>query len=112
MTVVGCTGLLGGSGSNGAGYACHGTFSLEGRTYDDAIPGNDLLQPGAKLAGVTVKRDPALFTTAARLPTQHASASVYVAPIVLTVALVVVLALVALLWRRHRARPGGDSGPV
>jgi hypothetical protein len=111
MTVTTCIGLLGGSGSNGAGYACHGTFALGGTTYDDPIPGSAILAPGSKIAGVTVASDPALFTTAALLPTQHTSASVYVAPVVLTVVLVVALAAIAVLWRRHRLRaPGG--GPA
>jgi hypothetical protein len=108
MTVTTCIGLLGGSGSNGAGYSCHGTFTLAGHTYDDPIPGNAELGPGQKIAGITVANDPALFTTAALLPTQHTSSSVYVAPIVLSAVLGVVM-VVALLWRRRRrGRRGTD----
>jgi len=112
MTVTGCIGLLGGSGSNDAGYSCHGTFVLQGHRYDDAIPGNMQLAPGSTLAGVTVASDPALFTTAALLPTQHTSSSVYLAPIVLTIVLVLALVLIAVVRRRRhaRSRAGGPAG--
>ena len=58
VTVTGCTGLLGGSGSNAAGYACRGTFSVAGHRYDEAIPGDTLYPPGTPLAAVTVPGDP------------------------------------------------------
>jgi len=103
MTVTGCIGLLGGSGSNPAGYSCHGTFAVGGRTYDDPIPGNALYGPGQKLAGVTVARDPALFTTPGLLQTEHPSWRVYLTPVILT--LVLVLAIGGLEALRRRRRP-------
>ena len=39
VTVTGCLGLLGGSGSNGAGYACKGTYTFDGRHYVRVHPG-------------------------------------------------------------------------
>jgi hypothetical protein len=102
ITVTGCLGQLGGSGSNAAGYACHGTFSLDGHRYTESIPGNTLRSPGTTLDGVALPGDPALVTTTGALATEHPSANVFVLPIVLLGVLVVsVVALV--LWRR-RAR--------
>jgi len=40
VTVSGCLGLLGGSGSNPAGYACKGSYAFNGHQYMRAIPGN------------------------------------------------------------------------
>lgn len=34
VTMTGCIGLAGGSGSNLAGYECRGTFRLDGRRYN------------------------------------------------------------------------------
>ena len=58
VTITGCQGLLGGSGSNAAGYACRGTFTLDGRRDDEALPGNTLLSPGTKVRAVAVPGDP------------------------------------------------------
>jgi hypothetical protein len=41
VTVSGCLGEMGGSGSNLAGYNCRATFFLAGHRYSDAIPGSD-----------------------------------------------------------------------
>ena len=48
VTITGCQGLLGGSGSNAAGYDCRGTFTLNGQHVDAAIPGSSLLSPGTR----------------------------------------------------------------
>jgi hypothetical protein len=102
MTVTSCMGLLGGSGTNPAGYSCHGTFTLDGRTYDDAVPGYSLLGPGTQLAGVTVLSDPKLFTTPAVLRGEHPSWRVYIAPAVLAGALASVVAVLVGLGRRRQ----------
>lgn len=83
VTVSGCLGLMGGSGSNLVGYQCRGTYTIGGHRYDEGIPGVGFHAPGSKLAGITVAADPALFTTAATLATEHASARVFVLPLIL-----------------------------
>jgi hypothetical protein len=103
VTVTGCTGLLGGSGSNPVGFDCRGTFTLGGHRYTDAIPGNAQHLPGATLRGVTVRDDPGLFSTVGALSTQHPSARVFILPAVLLV--VLALAVGGLVLRRRHLRP-------
>jgi hypothetical protein len=102
VTVTGCTGLLGGSGSNAAGYQCRGSFTLAGHRDNEALPGNTLYPPGTTLRALTVPGDPALVTTANQATAEHPSASVFILPTVLLVLLM--LALGALALRTHRAR--------
>ncbi len=54
FTVTGCLGLLGGSGSNAAGYSCHGTYTLDGHRYAEPLPGNDFHRPGSTVPAVAV----------------------------------------------------------
>ena len=48
FTVSGCLGLLGGSGSNAAGYSCHGTYTLDGRTYSSSSRATRSTDPGPR----------------------------------------------------------------
>jgi biotin operon repressor len=102
VTVSGCLGLLGGSGSNPAGYACQGTFTLDGHRYRESIPGNALRPPGTKVRAVAVSGDPPLLSTAHAVATDRASAGVFVVPSILLVILVVLVG--ALVFRRRRMR--------
>lgn len=118
VTVTGCRGELGGSGSNGAGYVCRGSYRLDGRRYVEPIPGDTLYQPGVTIRAVAVPGDPQLVAPAGTVADEHSSATVYVLP---TVLLVVLLALCGvLLWRAWRRRvkpaaggaPAGDDDPL
>ena len=42
VTVTGCQGQLGGSGSNVAGYSCRGTFTLDGRSHTVTVDAGTL----------------------------------------------------------------------
>jgi hypothetical protein len=99
FTVTGCLGLLGGSGSNAAGYTCRGTFTVDGHRYNEPIPGNADHPPGTVLRAVTVPGDPALVRTARDLAGERTSAKVYVFP---TVLLLVLLLLTGVLLVRRR----------
>jgi hypothetical protein len=101
VTVTGCRGLLGGSGSNGAGYACQGTFVLDGRRYRRAVPGNRLLAPGSQLSLLTVGDDPGLLADPTVVEAEHPSARVFVLPAVLFTTAV---AAGALALRRRKAQ--------
>jgi hypothetical protein len=91
ITVAKCLGLLGGSGSNQAGYACTGSFTVDGHRYVEPIPGDVLLAPGTRIAGIASSRDPSLFTTAAVAARQHASFNVYITPVVLLAAFLLIV---------------------
>jgi hypothetical protein len=120
VTVSSCTGLLGGSGSNAAGYACHGSYHFHGQRYEEAIPGNVNRAPGSRMQAVIAPGDPALLSTPAQVRDDRASWQVFIAPIVL--ALLVMAAIGALAVRRARRRdsvpgagagvPGGQAGGV
>ncbi|MGH9018600.1 MAG: hypothetical protein ACRDY1_12695 [Acidimicrobiales bacterium] len=105
--ITGCLGLLGGSGSNAAGYSCHGTLTFDGRRYSEAIPGDALHQPGQMLRGVAVAGDPPLIDTAAHLATEQASDRVFILPAVLLA--LVVVALAGLALRRRSPGPAPDA---
>jgi hypothetical protein len=107
VTVTTCLGLLGGSGSNPAGYSCQGTFVLDGRRVTDPVPGLAEHAPGDVLHLVTVASDPGLVATPSVLATEHASADVYLAPAVLVVVAAAVGA--GWVWVRRRARGSVDG---
>jgi hypothetical protein len=111
VTVTGCLGLLGGSGSNAAGYACRGTFTLGGHRYNEAIPGNGLRPPGTKVSAVAVAGEPPLLATSHAVATQRASVGVFVVPAILLVILAVLVALVE-LRRRSTRHVGGDGSSL
>lgn len=102
IRVDSCVGLMGGSGSNAAGYACRGSFRFRGATYDVAIPGDVLYPVGADVRAVTVPSDPALVTTAALLRGERASWRVFIAPAAILLAVGLALGVVG--WRRRSAR--------
>jgi hypothetical protein len=99
FTVASCMGLLGGSGTNVAGYACHGTYTLDGHRYSEQLPGNGFHRPGSTVPAIAVPGDPALVSPAAMVKTEHSSAGVFLLPAIL---LVVLALLVLLLVLRHR----------
>jgi hypothetical protein len=102
LTVTHCLGLMGGSGSNLAGYACSGTYTVAGHVFTEDIPGNTLHAPGTTVRGVIVPGDPALFSTPATVASEHASWTVYLVPAVLLALLALLLGLVAARMR-HRS---------
>jgi hypothetical protein len=106
VTVDGCLGLLGGSGSNGAGYACKGTYTYQGRHFLQDIPGTARLTPGSTVHGVIAPDDPGLLSTPSEVAAQHASWTVFVVPAVLFLAFV--LAVGALMVMRQRGPSASD----
>jgi hypothetical protein len=102
FTVASCTGLVGGSGSNPVGYVCHGSYTLNGHTNNEQLPGTDFHRPGSTVPAIAVPGDPALVSPAAMVATEHSSSGVYVVPLVLFVILVLLVALVLLRGRKQR----------
>jgi hypothetical protein len=111
ITVTGCLGLLGGSGSNGAGYSCRGTFMIGGHTYTESIPGNTLREPGTQLQVVTVPGDPALLSPVATVNGEHASGRVFILPVILLAALVLLAAALLLKRRQTLLAISGRPSP-
>jgi hypothetical protein len=109
VTITTCQGLLGGSGSNGAGYACRGTYGLDGRRYNEQLPGTALHAPGTVIRAIAVPGDPALVSPVSVVKAQHSSATVFILPAVLLVLLVAVL-IVVLLRRRGKTGGAGARG--
>ncbi len=102
LTVTGCRGLLGGSGSNAAGYECSGSFQLNGHRYNERIPGSTLYPPGAILQGVVVPGDPSLLSTVRAVASEHRSSTVFILPTVLLA--VLITAVTSLMVGRRRVR--------
>ncbi len=101
-TVSGCIGLMGGSGSNLAGYDCRATFSVGGHRYDEPFSGNTTPVRGARFRAVTVPGDPALLATVGAVAGEQASWRVYILPGALLVVLVLAVTVVWLVARRRR----------
>ena len=103
--MTGCLGLLGGSGSNAAGYSCRGTYTLDGKHFSSVqLPGASFHRPGSTVAAIAVPGDPALVSPASIVATEHSSAGAFVLPVVLAVILLVLVALLVLLRRRRQAK--------
>jgi hypothetical protein len=102
--VTGCIGLLGGSGSNGAGYDCTVTYVYGGQHYAEGAPGNDrVLSTGSTIKGVIASDDPALFSTPRTIAGERASAGVYLVPSILAGVFVVLSAVLVVRLRRARS---------
>lgn len=110
FTVSSCTGLVGGSGSNPVGYVCHGSYTLNGHTYSEQLPGNDFHRPRSTVPAIAVPGDPALVSPAAMVATEHASSGVFLVPLILLVILALLVAFVFLRYRKQRDATG--EGPT
>ena len=96
-----CVGQLGGSGSNVAGYACQGSYQIDGRSHSESLPGSSYYAPGTRVPAISVRSDPNLLSTPAIVSSDRASAAVFILPAVLLSACALSLVVVR-LRRRHR----------
>ena len=106
LTVSHCMALMGGTGSNPAGYECTGTYTYHGRHYTEGVPGSTLYEPGATVHGIVADSDPGLFSTPGTVDAEQASPARVLLP---AAVLVVTLAGAAWLLVRARRRRGGPS---
>ncbi len=109
VTITGCVAQIGGSGSNIAGYRCNGTFTLDGRRYHEGLPGNTAYNPGDVVPAVTLTNDPSLISPARTVAAEHPSWRVFVVPTILAV--IFVLLVGAVLWRRRTRRQTSSAVP-
>lgn len=110
FTVSNCQGLLGGSGSNGAGYACRGTYQLSGRTYDEPLPGTALFAPGAVVRALAVPGEPGLVSPVSIVDNEHASWNVFILPGALFVLLLLVPVVIVRRRRGTQEPPATNGG--
>jgi hypothetical protein len=104
FTVTGCLGLLGGSGSNAAGYSCRGAYTLDGKHYSGLqLPGDSFHRPGSTVAALAVPGDPALVSPVSIVATENSSAGAFVLPAILAAVLLFLVALLLVLLRRRKA---------
>ena len=103
LTVTHCLGLMGGSGSNAAGFECTGTYTYRGHLYTEGVPGSVSYRPGAVVHGVVAASDPGLFSTASTVASEHASPARVLLPAAL---LAVALGVSGWLLVRRRRRRG------
>ncbi len=96
-----CLGLLGGSGSNGAGYSCQGSYTINGRRVFENLPGSSHHAPGDRVKAISVPSDPTLLSTPPIVDSERASASVFILPAVL-LGVAALLGLTVLLRRSRR----------
>ncbi len=110
VTVTSCRGLLGGSGSNVAGYTCTGSYVLDGARRTATLPGSTLLTAGARVVEVAATTDPGLLSSVSLVRSERPSPRVFLVPAGCFVAGVL---LGAELWRRGRAsrRAGAEAFP-
>ena len=112
VTVTACIGLIGGTGGQGAGYSCTGTYRVDGTQYRQTIPGTAAFhQVGSTIAGVVVPADPKLLSTPDQVASQHASWRVAIIPGVL-ILVAVVGGLALLRGRRDGHSSTEDIAPV
>jgi hypothetical protein len=74
-----------------------------GHTYDEPLPGTAFFTRGATVHAIAVPNDPGLVSPVTIVESEHASWRVYVLPVVLFAALVLIVGTIVL---RRRSRPG------
>lgn len=109
LTVTGCLGQLGGSGSNAVGYRCRVSYRLDGQRLDAALPGTARYATGSVLAGLAVPAEPGLVTTPALLSGQRATASVFILPALMAAVVATASGWLGLRPARRRRRSGGAA---
>ena len=100
VTITGCTGISSGIAQAVQYYQCRGTYTLDGKQYNEVIGGiRASLPQGQTVPAITVRTDPALVTTATTVKDGS-----YVPTIVLGA--LGLLLLLGLVLRSRRRRPG------
>lgn len=113
VTVTSCFGILSGTGITVTTFQCSGTFNLAGKIYHAVIAGSDANhQPGDVVQAVADPKHPTSISLASSLVNAHSSWRPYIAPTVLSVVLLLLIAG-ALWWsRRNSAQRPPDGDPL
>jgi hypothetical protein len=106
ITVTGCLGLVSGTGITPSTYICHGSFTLDGRSYDESIHDSpNLLKVGHHVAGVDDAGTPSDLTLAGSVGSAQSTWQIYANTIWLAIASLVVAGIGVLLLRRAPRAP-------
>jgi MYXO-CTERM domain-containing protein len=101
VTVTNCVGNIGGSGSNAAGYTCHGEYRVKGVMFHEVIGSKTTFSTtGTAVRGVADPAHPSTVELTSAVASSSASPSAYVVPSLL--ALLLVALTMILLRRRQR----------
>ena len=104
VTVTSCTGHIGGSGSNAAGYTCYGTYRVHGVRYQEIIGSKTTTSAtGTTVRGIADPSHPSTVELASAVAASSPSDSAFVVPSILA-ALFVALWLVVARARRTRSK--------
>jgi hypothetical protein len=103
LVVSHCIALMGGSGSNAAGYECTGTYTFHGQRYTEGVPGSALYESGATVHGIVAASDPGLFSTTGTVDGERSSPQRVLLPAVVLVVTLAFGAWLVVRRRRHRA---------
>jgi hypothetical protein len=105
VTVTSCTGHIGGSGSNAAGYTCYGWYRVHGVRYQEVIGSKTTSSPtGSNVRVIADPSQPGTIELASAVAASSSSDSTFVVPSILAV-LFVTLSLVVVRARRTRSKP-------
>jgi hypothetical protein len=105
VTVTSCTGNIGGSGSNAAGYTCYGRYRVHDERYRAIIGSKTTFSAtGTRVHGVADPLHPRTIELTSAVAAWSRSSSVYVMPSVLA-GLFIGLALLITRTRRSRSQP-------
>jgi hypothetical protein len=104
VTVTNCTGNIGGSGSNAAGYTCSGEYRVHGIRYREVIGSKTSFSAtGTTLRGVADPKNPSTIELASAVAASSTSNSVYVIPGVLAAVFIALALVIARVRRSSRA---------
>jgi hypothetical protein len=110
VTVSNCTGNIGGSGSNGAGFTCRGSYAVGTTTFHERIGSKTTFSaPGTAVEGVV---DPSHHGTVVLASAVRASKASYWGYAPLTLLTLVFVALVYLFVRASRRKSSPDVKPL
>lgn len=102
VTVTSCTGNIGGSGSNAAGYTCFGKYNVDGVRYHEVIGSKTTSSPaGSTVRGVADPSHPSTVVLASAVARSSTSDSRYIVPAILAV-LFIAFSIIIVRVRRSR----------
>jgi hypothetical protein len=110
VTVTNCFGNVGGSGSNGAGYTCHGRYAVSKVNFDETIGSmSSFSSSGAVVRGVVDPSQHSYVILASAIDKSAASNSAYVDPGLLAIALLALSCALLYFARRSGSFPRAST---